>query len=971
MFIPFGKRSFPIPTTAVVLISLALVLGIAGSLTDIQPTPAGAAVNSTWLSYANGDDVRALVQDGNTIWAGTQGGGLIRWNPDARMFTQYLRPNDGLIGNDVRDVAIDSNGNLWIATNRGVSRLSRDGAWTSYTQESTRGWLLSNNITAIAVARNDTEGDTIWFGMSQAWDGNNWVGGGVSRLNPDETWDAWDANNGIASNNVTDIAIEQHDGNTWVWVTTRPHLYWDSNLNQWQPALGGISVFDGRFWTSVARDPTASNPWPKSNYLSGVAIDSHHNKWFATCQAGVNALEGTDPYDTSRWTSFDSSSQVLPSDFVVAVAADPNPARSVVWMATAHQCGPVTSGHGVSRLDYKTSIQDKSDDEWTTFTSSHGLPSETVRAIMVPTNQEISDQVWLGTGDPTQENYGDGAGIVRLDVPSRSVNNVLSTADPTLNQHTLPSNYITAIAQGPDGRIWVGTRKRGAAVWDGHTWTWYTKANTNGGLPSNNIHGIAFEGLYRIWFATEAVEYDPVNLRWKDGGVAMLEGNRWETWTVDNSYQRGDQVAKVTSLTLVTMDTVSTDFASREQALQALDPGYVMFEGDDTLYILVNVFSQAGTGVKLRVAPPLKKELPFDSAIQKVKLGLSENRTTAIAVADGKLWVGAGDVSKHEGFGLDVFDLTSRSWLEPLRYPMIASDLVTKIVPATGQNQVWLSATYARSHQNTSDLVGGGVSVRQGETWTNYSNVNTGFVAYLNDVRSIAAANGLAWAGAFNWTGQGLLPSDYIGVDAVVNQFNGGWSSESFVREGYIADLAVDHLNRVWAVTSRNGNTPSTKTIGPYAPPTGLRVRDGSVWYTYNTANSDLVSNDLQVIAITNDNQKWIGSFRSGISVLQVDGVPATATPLPTATEGNTPAPTPQGTQSVPTPATATPRTNTGIEVLTSTPTPFGTPPATPTPVPIPPSEVPEAGTIILLGSGLASLAAYARLRRRARSPLK
>ena len=40
----------------------------------------------SWKTYANGDDVRALVQDGNTIWAGTQGGGLIRWNPEKEMY---------------------------------------------------------------------------------------------------------------------------------------------------------------------------------------------------------------------------------------------------------------------------------------------------------------------------------------------------------------------------------------------------------------------------------------------------------------------------------------------------------------------------------------------------------------------------------------------------------------------------------------------------------------------------------------------------------------------------------------------------------------------------------------------------------------------------------------------------------------------------------------------------------------------
>lgn len=965
MSIPTGRRSDRWRIVIIASAWLAFILASTGNLASRPQTQSVQASSLTWTTYANGDDVRALALDGNIVWAGTQGGGVVRWDPGAGTFTQYLRPNTGLIGNDVRDIAIDREGNRWFATNHGVSRLSPEGQWTAYTKESTATdsgvWLNSDNATAIAATEDELGKPVIWIGLSQEWDGNGWAGGGIVRLDRNG-WTAWDANHGIASNNVTDIAIDSTDGR--VWVTTRPHRYWDATLGQWQSELGGISIFDAGNWFTVRYDPNASSSWPKSNDVRGVAIDIQGNKWFATCQRGLNVLQGSDPADASQWKSFQSSNSGLPTDVVVAVAADPS--RTRIWAATASQCYPVTNGRGVSLLDYGSSVDATADDQWSQFNSSNGLPSDTVRAILVPPDQAGRDEVWLGTSDPAEEDRGDGFGIVRLNVSTHQV-----TRWSTVEQGSLPSNYITVIAQGPDNRIWVGTRKRGAAVWDGSTWRWYSKANTGGALPSDRIRGIAFEDPNRVWFATEATEVDNVLRRWKDGGVSMLEGDTWrELWTLNNSYARGDQVTAVASLTMVGYNTVETNFPNREAALQALDPGYVMFGGDDTLYSLSDVFTSNTGMTTLKIAPGLQHELPMDTPVYNVRLGLGENRTTAIAVAYGKLWVGTGGLTDHQGYGLSVFDLASRTWQTPLRYPQIASDLVLAIAPDVEQNRLWLATTYAHSHQ-TGDVVGGGVSLRDGETWsTPYSNGILGFLAYLNDVRSIAAGNGGAWAGAFNWTGPATeLPSDWYGVDTIVNHFDGGWTNEVVAKDSYVSALAVDG-NRLWVATSRDGRTEAQKPYGQFAPAAGLKVKalDTGTWYAYATANSDLSGDDLQAIALTRNGERWFGSYRHGISVLQAGDLPATATPMPTATEGSTPAPTPQGTQSISGTATPTVRRDTGILVLTATPTPLGTPGPTPTSEPIPPSEVPEAETIILLGSGLAGLAGYARLRYRARN---
>ncbi|HZR46049.1 MAG TPA: two-component regulator propeller domain-containing protein [Candidatus Manganitrophaceae bacterium] len=93
-------------------------------------------------------------------WFGTWGGGLSRF--DGKQFKNYTTA-DGLPGNIINAVEIDSKGIMWIGTNKGVSRF--DGK-TFKNFNSTNG-LLGDYVYSIAI---DPEGNK-WFGTF----------GGVSR----------------------------------------------------------------------------------------------------------------------------------------------------------------------------------------------------------------------------------------------------------------------------------------------------------------------------------------------------------------------------------------------------------------------------------------------------------------------------------------------------------------------------------------------------------------------------------------------------------------------------------------------------------------------------------------------------------------------------------------------------------------------------------------------------------------------
>lgn len=110
----------------------------------------------------NPNYVFALVAapDG-TIWAGTWGGGVARF--DGKTW-QNFTTKDGLSGNMVFSIVRDSKGVFWFGTDNGVTRY--DGkTWRTF---GTNEGLLNNNVYALAVSGN---GD-IWAGTK----------GGVTRI---------------------------------------------------------------------------------------------------------------------------------------------------------------------------------------------------------------------------------------------------------------------------------------------------------------------------------------------------------------------------------------------------------------------------------------------------------------------------------------------------------------------------------------------------------------------------------------------------------------------------------------------------------------------------------------------------------------------------------------------------------------------------------------------------------------------
>ncbi len=133
------------------------------------------------------------------LWVGAESspaftGGLFLYKGDT--FVPY-RTTEGLVYNDVRFIAEDRSGALWLGTTGGLSRL-KDGQFTNYT---VANGLSHNNIRAIQIE----EDGTVWLGT---------YGGGLNRLK-DGRFVPITKKDGLFDNVVSRI-LKDDRGNFWM-----------------------------------------------------------------------------------------------------------------------------------------------------------------------------------------------------------------------------------------------------------------------------------------------------------------------------------------------------------------------------------------------------------------------------------------------------------------------------------------------------------------------------------------------------------------------------------------------------------------------------------------------------------------------------------------------------------------------------------------------------------------------------------
>jgi len=348
--------------------------------------------------------------DGN-IYLGTMGGGFTVLSKGK--LKTYIT-DDGLCNDFVSYITEDKNKNIWLATNKGLSKFS-NGKFTNY---NTKDGLPSDIVTSLVLSP----------------EGNLWVGtdNGLVLFNNGIT-KVYTVDDGLVNNSIL-------------------YLYCDRNNKLWIGTRGGISIWDNYKFTNITKVDGLPD-----DIINTIYQDDSGVYWFGSNNSGLIR------YKNGKFNILNTSNG-LPNDCVFSIKADH---EGSLWVGTnggglVRLRDPkflhLSTNEGLSSNFIWTIFEDSKGGRWfgsndggvtyikdgqiKIFNDANGLPHKAVRAIA----EDKKGNIWLGTND----------GLVKI-TEGKIVQKYNSS-------NGLSHNDIRAIHEDKYGNLWIATNGGGITV---------------------------------------------------------------------------------------------------------------------------------------------------------------------------------------------------------------------------------------------------------------------------------------------------------------------------------------------------------------------------------------------------------------------------------------------------------------------------------------------------------------------------
>ena len=487
------------------------------------------------------------------IWCGTNGSGVLRY--DGQQFTHYTK-KEGLIGNYIKAITEDDDGNLWFGSfshkSPGLScyqqnknsSIDKGGTFTNYTNLNGLSKeafyitdLVSGNegqlwISAVGggIIRFDGE-NFMQFKTTEGLGANNaysllmnrenqiWVstsGGRVCQFKIN-SFQHFTESHGLSSDNICSI-IEDQQGNIWIGT-------WDAM---------GIIKYDGKSFTYFTE-----NEGLLSNEINDLLADSKGNIWMATSSQGICKFDG------KVFTHY-TPSQGLSGNWWWGLHEDKN---GQIWVGG----GPFG---GVNRLNPETG-QVTQFTNISKFKSTNNYEEDLLRTKGLGFGRMLSDSqgnLWIGTvgwvakHDPVQddikiiaqvdtgkerfnlrivrnlfeddENLWFGSRTHFIKIKKNAINN--NTYPQFILGNGLPDHIMGSVEVDQKGNIWfigegIGVIPNGLKQLGSSTLEWFHFQKADGlKSMSSHLNGNCLDSKNRLWFGSE------------DAGLAMLDLNNYK-----------------------------------------------------------------------------------------------------------------------------------------------------------------------------------------------------------------------------------------------------------------------------------------------------------------------------------------------------------------------------------------------------------------------------------------------------------
>jgi ligand-binding sensor domain-containing protein len=530
-----------------------------------QPLPGGGFDTGAWKvwssvhhpipsPYINDIEFGAA----GVIWIASDGG-LTRFDPTApteeQMWFTYTAANSPLILNEVRSLALDSHGNLWLTN---VSVQSSNGAlfrfntssnmWTQYrvgqelpwsppwynvnavfvgaddhvwlthsvlggmAEFNGASWTLHNSPYQMDSMLADLQGD-IWVTTSQyglfKWNGSSWqswptVGGTITMT-------------GLGKDREGVICVSTWYGGVYKMINDNPVFFVDAdniprdviarpNGDIWINNYGGNGTLGTvRHYTAsgqLLRRMNTFNSGLPDYFVDRITHDSGGNMWFATGEGGLSRMLGSNGASNAathwrNWGNHNDLSEPYPwagNEPMYSVFEDDS---GIFWMG----------GNGIGRWD---SASGTFTDFWNWQNSN--LPTDGITAII-----KRQGTIWGGSA---------GSGVFWLNGNDW----IHVTLSPGGYNYT--ANNVKAINVDTENNLWVGSEYglRKFVAGNNNTFTLYDPSNSP--LPSGYILDIEADPSGGIWIGTAA-------------GLVRFDGTTWVIYNQANTGMPGTVVYDV------------------------------------------------------------------------------------------------------------------------------------------------------------------------------------------------------------------------------------------------------------------------------------------------------------------------------------------------------------------------------------------------------------------------------------------
>jgi len=422
-----------------------------------------------------------LVDDYNNTWAGTYGGGLVKY--DGAVWKLYQMENSWMPDNSVSALAKDHYGNIWIGTyGGGLSKF--DGKnWRVYIPansqipDATINCIVFDSENRLWFSTN--EGDLVCVEGLSVWNEPVWAFYDAQdySLHPEDFIHMMAIDNADCLWMCTcQSGLVSFDGNAFI-NTDGPHknpteIVTDQDNQIWFASedTSYLARFDGTDWEMVEPDLPGGTPGFIYDHIISLAVDENNNLWIGT-DGGIIQFDG------NEWDTFLDGWQITSS---VDFSDD-----GTVWSGSYNT---MIHFDGINGIFY--------------YPGNTGLRGNDITALKI----DSDDNIWIG------DRY---QGLSKF--------NGISWKGFDQTNSSLPDYHITAIEEDESQQIWIGTNNGLAMIpslsLEGQDWPVYNSDNS--GLPANSIRCLHY-GSGNLWTGTSL-------------GLTRFDGDIWETFDSENS----------------------------------------------------------------------------------------------------------------------------------------------------------------------------------------------------------------------------------------------------------------------------------------------------------------------------------------------------------------------------------------------------------------------------------------------------